>query len=262
VSPHSQLYLHVKKIIEDEVIANAVVNELSTLPDHLLLMMLDNVEILEENVYKTFAKLVRKPSSTVQYIDNSHGQNIESSKRHANNTNRPSKPVIEAPRPKPEAVRPKPESPKSYSGAAAKPASTTPSPVFVKKTKKPEKALPSSFAEPREANGSKANEVGYKLNYRAPKPDPRFKPEVQLMMGPLPGSLSHEAAYTEMRSIFASRGRVRFQYMTPSFVDRDTNNSVKYGYVAFEEKGDAQRVLKETSVVLMKKYKIKLTKMG
>ena len=51
-----------------------------------------------------------------------------------------------------------------------------------------------------------AVEVGYKLNYRQPKPDPRFKADTQMMMGPLPGHLTHEVAYLELRTSFAARG--------------------------------------------------------
>ena len=105
-----------------------------------------------------------------------------------------------------------------------------------------------------------AVEVGYKLNYRQPKPDPRFKPNAQMMMGPLPGHLTHEVAYLELRTTFAARGRVKYMYLSPSFLDHG-GRSVKYGYVVFEEAADAQRILKDGYVTFQKKHQIKLKKM-
>ena len=106
-----------------------------------------------------------------------------------------------------------------------------------------------------------AVEVGYKLNYRQPKPDPRFKADTQMMMGPLPGHLTHEVAYLELRTSFAARGRVKFMYLSPSFLDHG-GRSVKYGYVVFEEKADAQRILKDGFVTFLKKHQVKLKRMA
>ena len=84
--------------------------------------------------------------------------------------------------------------------------------------------------------------------------------DTQMMMGPLPGHLTHEVAYLELRTSFAARGRVKFMYLSPSFLDHG-GRSVKYGYVVFEEKADAQRILKDGFVTFLKKYQIKLKKM-
>ena len=157
----------------------------------------------------------------------------------------------------------RPESkPLSYSFAASKTpppsASPPPPPPVVKKVIK-EEAKPAERALPVQP-GVTAVEVGYKLNYRQPKPDPRFKADTQMMMGPLPGHLTHEVAYLELRTSFAARGRVKFMYLSPSFLDHG-GRSVKYGYVVFEEKADAQRILKDGFVTFLKKYQIKLKRM-
>ena len=155
--------------------------------------------------------------------------------------------------------------PLSYSFAASRtpPPSASPPPpqppVVVKKVIK-EEAKPLERVLPVQP-GVTAVEVGYKLNYRQPRPDPRFKADSQMMMGPLPGHLTHEVAYLELRTSFAARGRVKFMYLSPSFLDHG-GRSVKYGYVVFEEKADAQRILKDGFVTFLKKYQIKLKRMA
>ena len=205
--------------------------------------------------------------ASLQYVDNSVT---------AGNAPRPSfvppfQPMVEQPqKPEPREIsKPEPK-PLSYSFAASKgppPSSSTPPPpppaaqlvpamkkVIVKEEEKqPERVPP---AQPPVT----AVEVGYKLNYRQPKPDPRFKPNAQMMMGPLPGHLTHEVAYLELRTTFAARGRVKYMYLSPSFLDHG-GRSVKYGYVVFEEAADAQRILKDGYVTFQKKHQIKLKKM-
>ena len=158
--------------------------------------------------------------------------------------------------------KPEPK-PLSYSFAASKTpppsASPPPPPPVVKKVIK-EEAKPVERVLPVQP-GVTAVEVGYKLNYRQPRPDPRFKADTQMMMGPLPGHLTHEVAYLELRTSFAARGRVKFMYLSPSFLDHG-GRSVKYGYVVFEEKADAQRILKDGFVTFLKKYQIKLKRMA
>ena len=90
-------------------------------------------------------------------------------------------------------------------------------------------------------------------------PDPSQVPSSPLM-SPLPGHLTHEVAYLELRTTFAARGRVKYMYLSPSFLDHG-GRSVKYGYVVFEEVADAQRILKDGFVTFQKKHQIKLKKM-
>ena len=69
------------------------------------------------------------------------------------------------------------------------------------------------------------SQVGYHFNCWDPSPDPRFHPDTQLMIGPIPGQLSwiqlfvmlpvsvsldHEGLYYNLRTNFEARGRVRF----------------------------------------------------
>ena len=196
--------------------------------------------------------------STLQYVDNSQMAPVAKAQNHASASNKSvsnKTPARPAPKAKPEATSAAPK-PFSFATMASK-APVVPKPQVILKPSQPvEKPTPATASAM-----STATEIGYKLNYASPRPDPRFKSDVQLMMGPLPGHLSHEVAYMEMRNIFASRGRVRFMYLSPCFIDI-SGKSVKYGYVAFEEKNDAQRTLKEGSVILMKKFKIKFEKMG
>merc|ERR1712129_46124 len=173
--------------------------------------------------------------STLQYVDNSQMAPVAKAQNHASASNKSvsnKTPARPAPKAKPEATSAAPK-PFSFATMASK-APVVPKPQVILKPSQP---------------------------VEKPTPATRFKSDVQLMMGPLPGHLSHEVAYMEMRNIFASRGRVRFMYLSPCFIDI-SGKSVKYGYVAFEERNDAQRTLKEGSVTLMKKFKIKFEKMG
>ena len=219
-------------------------------------------------------ELERKESNwglgaSLQYVDNS----VTTGTAPRPSFVPPFQPLVEQPqKPEPKKIaKPEPK-PLSYSFAASKgppPSSSTPPPpqpapsaqlvpamkkVIVKEEEKqPERVPP---AQPPVT----AVEVGYKLNYRQPKPDPRFKPNAQMMMGPLPGHLTHEVAYLELRTTFAARGRVKYMYLSPSFLDHG-GRSVKYGYVVFEEAADAQRILKDGFVTFQKKHQIKLKKM-
>ena len=85
-------------------------------------------------------------------------------------------------------------------------------------------------------------------------------------------SLDHEGLYFNLRTIFEARGKVRFMFVhkvfglvakSPSSIitffflqnftkDRKTQETVKFGYVVFEEKCDAQRLLKEGVVAFTK----------
>jgi len=109
-----------------------------------------------------------------------------------------------------------------------------------------------------------AMEVGYHFNCWDPSPDPRFHPDTQLMIGPIPVSLDHEGLYYNLRTNFEARGRVRFMFIHKNFTkDRKTLQTVKFGYVVFEEKCDAQRLVKEGVVSLIKeKATIKLREMA
>ena len=200
--------------------------------------------------------------ASLQYVDNSSGRIVQNTGNASSHV-----PLFQQTTDQPKNSEAQRETkPLSYSFAASKtpppPPSVSPPPpppVVVKKVvkeevKQPERVLP---AQP----GVTAVEVGYKLNYRQPKPDPRFKADTQMMMGPLPGHLTHEVAYLELRTSFAARGRVKFMYLSPSFLDHG-GRSVKYGYVVFEEKADAQRILKDGFVTFLKKYQIKLKRMG
>jgi len=205
--------------------------------------------------------------ASLQYVDNSAARNLST-----NGITTPSIPTFIPPaqqreqQPKKFQKDSKPETkPLSYSFAASRtpPPSASPPPppppVIVKKVIK-EEARPVERVLPVQP-GVTAVEVGYKLNYRQPRPDPRFKADSQMMMGPLPGHLTHEVAYLELRTSFAARGRVKFMYLSPSFLDHG-GRSVKYGYVVFEEKADAQRILKDGFVTFLKKYQIKLKRMA
>ena len=200
--------------------------------------------------------------ASLQYVDNSSGRIANTNLNGASSCIPPFQQTSQ--QPKKQMIEPKPL---SYSFAASKtppPSSASPPPPpppVMKKVVK-EEVKPAAPLPVQQAGGvMTAVEVGYKLNYRQPKPDPRFKADTQMMMGPLPGHLTHEVAYLELRTSFAARGRVKFMYLSPSFLDHG-GRSVKYGYVVFEEKADAQRILKEGFVTFLKKYQIKLKRMS
>ena len=204
--------------------------------------------------------------ASFQYVDNSAARIASTNVNGASFSSYVPPPFQQTAQPKKQIMDSKPESkPLSYSFAASKtpPPSASPPPPLpaVKKVVKEEVKPVVERAQPVQPGVMTAVEVGYKLNYRQPKPDPRFKADTQMMMGPLPGHLTHEVAYLELRTSFAARGRVKFMYLSPSFLDHG-GRSVKYGYVVFEEKADAQRILKDGFVTFLKKYQIKLKRMA
>jgi len=254
----SSLYPAIQLLLGDEDTSKAILKIIQKLPVHHLTSMMQSPQLLRNRVEEALEILSRQNLSAVnqsalQYVDNSEYKQKTAPHPSFFNADQPN--VVKS---KPQSLRSAPEAPKSWSAAAAKTPSegawTTPA---QKEKKKIEKVPVVAATAPETAT---ATSVGYKLNHQAPKPDPRFRGDAQVMMGPIPGILAHEDVYVEMRTNFSSRGRVKFQYLSPSFTDK-TGKSVKFGYVVFEEKADAQKVIKEGSLVLLKKYKIKMTKM-
>jgi hypothetical protein len=105
--------------------------------------------------------------------------------------------------------------------------------------------------------------AGYRFKAKDPVPDPRYPADQQVMIGPIPGTVDHDAIYNNLRSIFQSRGPVCFMFIHKSAVkDLETGNPVKFGYVVFAEKGIAQKVLKEGGVTFGGGYQVKVKGMG
>ena len=258
-------------VVGDDGLTRSVLRALLSLPPAALGSLIQDPRALAAKV-RDIVRIIdsKKQASSLQYVDNSTPKPTTRSKPNY----KPAEDIeftfedegrstFESPAPAPKASAPAP-APVSYRAAAARSPSSTPSPTGFTVVQKKEKKAPAEksagpYTAPNPANT--ATEVGYKLNYKAPRPDPRFRGDVQIMMGPIPGSLSHETAYLELRSIFQAKGRVQFMYMSPSFVPKELGKAVKYGYVVFEDKSDATRLLKEQYVTLMKQHKIRLTKM-
>ena len=256
-------------MVGDDGLTRTVLRALLSLPYPALASLVQDPKALAAKV-RDIVRIIpaKNQASSIQYVDNSTPKPATKSKPNY----KPAEDIeftfedegrsaFESPAPAPKAPAP---APVSYRAAAARSPSSTPSPTgFTVVQKKEKKAPAEKVAGPYTAPnpGNTATEVGYKLNYKAPRPDPRFRGDVQIMMGPIPGSLSHETAYLELRSIFQAKGRVQFMYMSPSFVPKELGKAVKYGYVVFEDKSDATRLLKEQYVTLMKQHKIRLTKM-
>lgn len=92
--------------------------------------------------------------------------------------------------------------------------------------------------------------AGYRFKARNPEPDPRYPADQQLMVGPIPGHLEHDVIYNGLRGIFQSKGPVCFMFVHKSAVkDNDSGKLVKFGYVVFAEKGVAQKVSKEGTII-------------
>jgi len=92
--------------------------------------------------------------------------------------------------------------------------------------------------------------AGYRFKARNPEADPRYPADQQLMVGPIPGHLEHDVIYNGLRGIFQSKGPVCFMFVHKSAVkDNDSGKLVKFGYVVFAEKGVAQKVSREGTVI-------------
>ena len=96
-------------------------------------------------------------------------------------------------------------------------------------------------------------------------PDPELKPNFahptdrQVRFGPVPGRLGQGDVYQGMKGIFLARGAVRHLYLRPDLV-LESGKMVRYGLVVFEERRDAEKMVREGSVKLMNKHIVKLTK--
>jgi len=104
--------------------------------------------------------------------------------------------------------------------------------------------------------------AGYRFHARNPEADPRYPSDQQLMVGPIPGHLEHDVIYNGLRGIFQARGPVCFMFVHKSAVkDNDSGKLVKFGYVVFAEKGVAQKLLREGSIVFAGGSKIRVREM-
>merc|ERR1712051_1171068 len=90
----------------------------------------------------------------------------------------------------------------------------------------------------------------YRFVSKNPVADPRYSPEQQLMLGPIPGHLDHDNIYNSLRAFFQQRGPVQFMFIHKGAVKIQSSGdkTVKFGYVVFTKKGPAQVILKEGTV--------------
>lgn len=90
----------------------------------------------------------------------------------------------------------------------------------------------------------------YRFVSKNPVADPRYAPEQQLMLGPIPGHLDHDNIYNSLRGFFQTRGPVQFMFIHKGAVKIQSSGdkTVKFGYVVFAKKGPALAILKEGNV--------------
>merc|ERR1712051_236155 len=90
----------------------------------------------------------------------------------------------------------------------------------------------------------------YRFVSKNPVADPRYSPEQQLMLGPIPGHLDHDNIYNSLRAFFQQRGPVQFMFIHKGAVKIQSSGdkTVKFGYVVFTKKGPAQAILKEGAI--------------
>jgi len=92
--------------------------------------------------------------------------------------------------------------------------------------------------------------IPYRFVSKNPVADPRYAPEQQLMLGPIPGHLDHDNIYNSLRGFFQTRGPVQFMFIHKGAVKIQSSGdkTVKFGYVVFAKKGPALAILKEGNV--------------
>merc|ERR1719309_30113 len=143
--------------------------------------------------------------------------------------------------------------PISYSSIASKPAVAK----EIQKLASPAKQQqPPQSRRPPSGNGESTSSAAgraagaamtekYRFRHKNPTPDPRFPAGCQLMIGPIPTHLSHDVLYPTVRSVLQSMGSVCFMFIHQNATKDDNGGQmVKYGYVVFAEKWQAQKILK------------------
>lgn len=121
-------------------------------------------------------------------------------------------------------------------------------------TSEPPKSVKPPTIKPRPQSTSPITTTNSSTPYRFvsknPVADPRYSPEQQLMLGPIPGHLDHDNIYNSLRGFFQQRGPVQFMFIHKGAVKIQSSGdkTVKFGYVVFTKKGPAQAILKEGTV--------------
>jgi len=134
----------------------------------------------------------------------------------------------------------------SYSAAASKPA--------VPQARPAPKAPPRVAARPREVEvvgkaAVTATMAGYQFLPTNPQPDPRYPVELQVVVGPIPGSLPHDTLYPDLFCALKAAGHLVTMYLQKNPM-RVKNELVKFGYAVFSEARVAGKVVRKGSVTL------------
>jgi len=145
----------------------------------------------------------------------------------------------------------------SYSAAASKPALPQARPP----TKPPTRAV----ARPKEVEvvakaAVSATMAGYQFLPTNPQPDPRYPVELQVVVGPIPGSLPHDTLYPDLFCALKSAGHLVTMYLQKNPM-RVKNESVKFGYAVFSEARVAGKVVRKGTVTLPSNLAVNLRPM-
>jgi len=134
---------------------------------------------------------------------------------------------------------PSSQAPPSYSAMTRKPPISNPPKSAIKPTAPRTKSI---SPPPVPTN--------YRFVSKNPIADPRYAPEQQLMLGPIPGHLDHDNIYNSLRGFFQTHGPVQFMFIHKGAVKIQSSGdkTVKFGYVVFAKKGPALAILKEGNV--------------
>jgi len=94
--------------------------------------------------------------------------------------------------------------------------------------------------------------LDYRFKYRYPLHDHRWPKDHQMMIGPITGDLvdiSHDLLYIRLREVFQKYGNVSLLFVHKHPAENE-GSLEKYGYVVFQEKGPAQRILMKSPLTL------------